>query len=202
MGEIQLQKIKFPGLNNTYTVPDPDNFAPSGYGLGEYTKRITNRNEIDGCGFWALSGQDSPLADYTWWGEVSSLEEKTMVFEVINVEGFKVRSIKRNYTWGEWEWVNPPMNLGVEYRTTERWNGKAVYIKAIDVGALPNNANKPVDGVVTGGCTGIVTVWARKVYANLSILPSYDGTYAWLNLVSTADLSQHTEIITLKYTKD
>ena len=27
----------------------------------------------------------------------------------------------------EWEWENPPMNLGVEYRTTEQHNGKPVY---------------------------------------------------------------------------
>ena len=30
--------------------------------------------------------------------------------------------------WGPWEWINPPMTLGVEYRTTERFNGKPVYI--------------------------------------------------------------------------
>ena len=35
-------------------------------------------------------------------------------------------------TLGEWEWVNPPMDVGVEYRTTKRWNGKAVYTKLIN----------------------------------------------------------------------
>lgn len=29
------------------------------------------------------------------------------------------------------EWFNPPMELDVEYRTTERWLGKPVYTKAI-----------------------------------------------------------------------
>lgn len=28
----------------------------------------------------------------------------------------------------------PAMHLGVEYRTTERWNGKAVYTKLVDCG--------------------------------------------------------------------
>ena len=32
-----------------------------------------------------------------------------------------------NGTYGEWEYINPPMLAGVEYRTTERYNGKAVY---------------------------------------------------------------------------
>lgn len=41
---------------------------------------------------------------------------------------------------GEWEWENPPMALGVEYRTTERWQGKAVYTIAFGTGQLPNNS--------------------------------------------------------------
>ena len=31
--------------------------------------------------------------------------------------------------WQSWEWVNPPMEDGVEYRTTERFHGKPVYRK-------------------------------------------------------------------------
>ena len=48
--------------------------------------------------------------------------------------------------WGPWEWLNPPMELGVEYRTTERHLGKPVYCKLIDFGAVPAvNTNKTVD---------------------------------------------------------
>ena len=45
---------------------------------------------------------------------------------------------------GVMEWVNPPMIPGVEYRTTERWNGKPVYATLLDFGALPNNNRKGV----------------------------------------------------------
>ena len=38
--------------------------------------------------------------------------------------------------WQPWEWVNPPMTLGVEYRTTERYLGKPVYVKAVDCGSF------------------------------------------------------------------
>lgn len=31
--------------------------------------------------------------------------------------------------WGEWEWENPILYWGVEYRTTEKWDGKPVYTK-------------------------------------------------------------------------
>ena len=42
------------------------------------------------------------------------------------------------------EWINPPMVLGTEYRTTERWNGKVVYVKLFDFGTMPNNNTKTV----------------------------------------------------------
>lgn len=42
------------------------------------------------------------------------------------------------------EYLNPPMELGVEYRTTERYLGKSVYCKLVDFGKLPNNTYKDV----------------------------------------------------------
>ena len=33
--------------------------------------------------------------------------------------------------WRPWEWANPPMQLGIEYRTTERHGGLPVYAKRI-----------------------------------------------------------------------
>lgn len=51
------------------------------------------------------------------------------------------------------EWVNPPLALGVEYRTTERYLGKPVYIRLEEVAALPNNTILTVSnvGVPSGG---------------------------------------------------
>lgn len=39
----------------------------------------------------------------------------------------------------ETEWLNPPMVIGVEYRTTERWQGKPIYTKLIDCGQMPSH---------------------------------------------------------------
>lgn len=40
----------------------------------------------------------------------------------------------------EWEWESPYMVPDIEYRTTERWNGRPVYIMQCDnLGPLPNN---------------------------------------------------------------
>lgn len=49
------------------------------------------------------------------------------------------------------EWLNPPMELGVEYRTVKRHCGKPVYTKAIDFGALPNTTYKTVQTGITNG---------------------------------------------------
>lgn len=35
-----------------------------------------------------------------------------------------------------WEWVNPPCQIGTEYRTTQRWRGLPVYTKLIDCGGV------------------------------------------------------------------
>ena len=57
---------------------------------------------------------------------------------------------KTNGAWNPWEWINPPMALSTEYRTIKRWNGKPVYVKAVDVGSLPNNSSKTVAHGITG----------------------------------------------------
>lgn len=42
----------------------------------------------------------------------------------------------------QWEWDNPPMEEGVEYRTTERHMGEPVYTQLVYFGALPNATGK------------------------------------------------------------
>ena len=42
------------------------------------------------------------------------------------------------------EWFNPPMIPSKEYRTTERWRGKPVYVMVVDFGALPNASKAEV----------------------------------------------------------
>ena len=42
--------------------------------------------------------------------------------------------------WGEWDWVNPPVGLGREYRTTERIQGKPVYTHLFSVSEPANGS--------------------------------------------------------------
>lgn len=65
------------------------------------------------------------------------------------------------FTEDGYEWINPPMLPGIEYRTTERWNGKVVYTKLVDCGTITNGGSiqysteevKPIRfaGYVSGG---------------------------------------------------
>ena len=60
---------------------------------------------------------------------------------------FKLRypSSSSPAVWMPFEWENPPMKIGVEYRTTERYDGKPVFVMAVNGGAFPDNSSKIID---------------------------------------------------------
>lgn len=61
-----------------------------------------------------------------------------------NYSGVQAVKTFYNNVWESWEWVNPPLETGVEYRTIERFNGKPVYVKHIDLGTLPASSEKAI----------------------------------------------------------
>ena len=104
------------------------------------------------------------------------------------------------------EWLTPPMQLGVEYRTTERYNGKPVYAKLFDFGAMPNKGTKSVSyaenveavidasGVVSQGSAFIGDYnheFSCKIVVNTSL-------YA---IIAEGDLRAYTLKVQIKYTK-
>lgn len=121
--------------------------APAGYGLGSNAADPTT-NDADSC---TLTG----------WYAISSMSNCPVTYGLLRVErwhggsifqtayemssGVVVQRRYQNSEWKPWEYVNPPMELGVEYRTTERYKWKPVYIKAVDTGALPNATFKFVE---------------------------------------------------------
>lgn len=110
----------------------------------------------------------------------------------------------RKLSGGSVEWFNPPMLLGVEYRTAERYNGKPVYVKLVDCGNLPENGLKNI-------AHGIANCKPLQVYgamSNMNTIPyatgatfsiSADGTY--IQIYVTGNLSSQTVVATLKYMK-
>ena len=108
------------------------------------------------------------------------------------------------------EWQNPPMIPGVEYRTTERLNGKPVYAYANDFGALPVSSSK-VQSVRIINVEKLLPVEVATApytcpakYADVDL-----SVYAYVSSESTVEvrittathMSDSTAIAILKYTK-
>lgn len=103
------------------------------------------------------------------------------------------------------EYLNPPMKLGIEYRTTERYLGKPVYVKAVNFGALPNNTEA---SVTFGDATTQAFAVTARILKNASsyTLPIPDQAVVWAGgatvyIKTTDDYSAWTGVVTVKYTK-
>lgn len=133
-----------------------------------------------------------------------------------NRQGFRMIKYKLHSgdpagQWGPLEYINPDMQLGVEYRTTERYFGKPVYVKAVNFGSLPNNSLKVVTfgdntikmisahgimdgGYVIPGCTGDSGYPAQE----MQIFTADGGT---VGIVTRKDRSNLEAVIVAKYWK-
>ena len=116
--------------------------------------------------------------------------------------------------WSTWDIENPPMILGVEYRTTERYLGKPVYVKLFDCGALPNNAEKQYNFGISN-INGIVGHYAMgdggdplpshniqvspQQNIDVNLLSVYDG--GRIRVQTNYDASGGNLYVKLKYTK-
>lgn len=140
--------------------------APDGYGLGGVAKELSaaddlNNIRVTGWYDWSYNSHPQNAPDNNWrrYG-------CTMHVFATSPGGYAIQTVydlSDDITHGcaiqrticptssgniyyPWGWVNPPMQIGVEYRTTERYLGKPVYCKLIDCGAVPDaNTNKTVD---------------------------------------------------------
>ena len=109
-----------------------------------------------------------------------------------------------------WEWVNPPMTLGIEYRTTQRCNGKPVYAKAVEAGVLPNNSYKEI--LIAYGITGIVRLdgyayWNGSTYVDKIPLAKFGvNTVLYSNSLlrfsASSDLSNYSAYAVVYYIKE
>ena len=109
-------------------------------------------------------------------------------------------------TWNPWEWENPPVADGAEYRTTLRYNGQPVYAKRITVENAPDSAVQAIphglEGIVPVKWEGIA-IDGENVLA-LPFLGSFtvgvDSTN--ITLSTTENYSGYAVEITLQYCKE
>lgn len=110
------------------------------------------------------------------------------------------------------EWLNPPMELGVEYKTMKRYLGKPVYVVAVSLGNLPNNSTKQVYYTHTGVSTNILDVRACAMnesgrpqpipldYNGLKIEIHANAEYVFVRTIE--DNSAWTAVAIVEYTRD
>ena len=190
--------------------------APSGYGLGETSnigKWNGDANTSTKQGWHRLESGTANGVGESASLRVDGYSETDQIQTATTRSCFIKRRVCKSGTWGEWEWVNPPMVLGVEYRTTERWNGKAVYTMLVSFGALPNSTSKIIQTPISNA-TGLVAL--SGVFGSgttVGDLFSREGvTGHWVDLISSGirigivtntDLSMcDNSYITVKYVKD
>ena len=164
-------------IGNVYP---PDDYllarcAPSGYGLGRENARLVDTpDDATNNGFYCV-GNDAYTGDETtkdWrlgWCMLLVERRADTIYQTAKYLDIEWRRNKKNAdtAWSPWEWVNPPMEIGVEYRTTERWNGKPVYTCLANVGPFPESGLR--DGETNIVATGVVRFHASIGYTSLPI---------------------------------
>ena len=131
-----------------------ENLAPGGFGLGTVAVNISDLNDATKNGWYmnAAGGEAVHAPDnVAGWLVLVCAYADEIVFQTAyrygSDEGLISARRSHHYLfggWQPWEWINPPTLLGVEYRTTERYNSKPVYKKAINTGALSAGTSKSV----------------------------------------------------------
>lgn len=104
--------------------------APAGYGLGGNATTVENADGIIASGYYetAISIGGYIESCIVWHNQHSpNYAEQNAVSVLGQCVGSILHRVKISGNWQPWEWVNPPMVPGVEYRTTERRNGVGVY---------------------------------------------------------------------------
>lgn len=212
------------------------NAAPGGYGYGEMIQRIGHDNMPDDEFVSLLEDQLSKLgyneAIQLCWTNHPTVTGATFVGTLwktylgnyavltgVNYFGDNVVRRKVNGVWQPTEWFNPPMQLGVEYRTTERYFGKPVYVKVVDCGVMPNATSKDVDANISNA-QQVISV--NGTTNDKRIIPSFQ--FGWgklstplndvialdagilsekvfIHIATSIDRSHYTAIAVLKYTK-
>lgn len=194
------------------------NKAPAGFGLGGQSKELTSGDDLNTIweNGWYRWGSSSPQnapkmtsdvggARYIF-ARVANYDSQNVLQEYWSLnQGAqnKAHRICRNGVWGPLEWINPPMQLGVEYRTIERYQQVPIYTKAVNFGTAPNATSKTVEHGITGfnqcvdvsGILGGANLIGHKNIVGILVNASQ------ITIEADADLSRSNVYVILKYTK-
>lgn len=156
----------------------------------------------------------STLGDWTWIGTLFRSSDTYATLDIVSGIGGHVSRITKTLTNGAWtalEWENPPMALGVEYRTRQRYLGKPVYAKVFDVGELPTNTYKKVAHSLTK--TAVVALFGASTNGKYHFPSAYQDAASnhridlYINstdiiITTVGSMSGVYAYVVVKYTKD
>lgn len=192
--------------------------APDGFGLGGGSKLLTSDDDVNTIG---ASGW------YTWYSNsvpanaiivsnitIMRVDAYNPVVKVQTLYGATDGSnfitqpiVARRMIYGSkigtWEYVNPFVYLGIEYRTTERYLGKPVYCKLVNFGALPNKTSKDV--IIASDIYAAVSV--DVIGTDGALLTNYDSitsiscSHVAIRIATSVDMSNTSVYCLCKYTK-
>ncbi len=100
-------------------------------------------------------------------------------------------------------WDNPPMEVGVEYATSEMWLGKRVYTKVVAFEPLPNSTTAKIDHNIAN-VDVVLGVFGQTSYASSLHYSGVTNVYAnktQISITTNANLSGMTAYVAIKYTK-
>lgn len=198
--------------------------APDGFGLGGSAALLTPADNLDALikSGWFQYDRDNPPQGtlptaLTPWAVLIrvSAAGNTCVQEAYDPtdSGFHGTVLRRTiYGVGTgakiypWEWVNPFMQLGVEYRTTERYNGQPVYCKLVNFGALPNATQKVVKHNIPN-VSSVISVYGSAQDQAIGVgafgmqVTGINADNTNVAIWTSADLSNYSAYVAMKYTK-
>ena len=160
-------------INETNTALQ--NNDPRQWGLGADSILVDSLDNALETG-WYKSNGATPASGY-WNCLTERYNSQSITQTAVQYDNYGASIARRMLSlgvFGPWEWVNPPMELGVEYRTQERYLGKPVYRKLIWGGPLPNSGYTGAS--IASGCIIIQAVCHQTSAASASeVAPSTIG---------------------------
>lgn len=204
------------------------NKAPGGLGLGTELKNKTGLiGDLDdptlktGFYYTPADAYDAPETDFSGGPLFVINWQNNQLCRQLLMNDDLTRIYCRRYqntAWDPWEWINPPMNAGIVYRTPERYDGRPVYTQRLVTSNLPNNGHLYLPMGLNGSDYRFLNVMdgrasvlsGGKFYVNPSKLSTGELTWnvcenngQWcVDLFTTFDGSTMSAEITLKFTLD
>lgn len=175
-------------------------FAPAGFGLGDSATRLTNADDLNTIwkNGWYRWGESAPANAPVFLNNnkysyirVDGADEQTFTQTAYSVFGdakgiFMTRNITDGVV-GEWTYHNPPMEVGKEYRTTERYKNKHVYRKIVAYN-LPASTN--ADFEVPHGISdfNVLVRQTATIGAGIPLPYTHNENTTWVSEVNNTNI--------------